>query len=86
MYFLVISILTTMPFSPKPPASMLGTFGFVLLLSMIKDAVEDYSRYKSDVKANNEACTLYDYSSHEFVSSKWKDVRIGDLVRIKKDE
>ena len=53
VYFLIISILTIMPFSPKNPASMLGTFGFVLILTMIKDAFEDYQRYKSDRTANN---------------------------------
>jgi len=55
--------LTIMPFSPKNPASMLGTFGFVLILTMIKDAFEDYQRYKSDWTANNWECELYDYET-----------------------
>lgn len=52
-----------MPFSPKNPASMLGTFGFVLVLTMIKDAFEDYQRFKSDKTANNRECETYDHES-----------------------
>ena len=45
IYFLVISILTFMPFSPKDPASMIGTFAMVLFFTMLKDAYEDIKRY-----------------------------------------
>ena len=53
---------------------MLGTFGFVLILTMIKDAFEDYQRYKSDRTANNRECETWDYDNKEWVISKWKDV------------
>ena len=42
IYFLVISILSCMSFSPMQPASMIGTFAFVLIATMVKEAVEDY--------------------------------------------
>ena len=45
IYFMVISILTFMPFSPKDPASMIGTFAMVLFFTMLKDAYEDIKRY-----------------------------------------
>ena len=69
-----------MYFSPKPPASMLGTFGFVLFATMVKEAIEDYGRYKSDVKANNREARKYDYEEGEWATVAWKDIRIGDLV------
>ena len=46
IYFLIISVLTLQEFSPKSPASMIGTFSFVLFLTMVKEAFEDYYRYK----------------------------------------
>jgi len=52
IYFLIISILTLMPFSPKTPASMIGTFAFVLFVTMLKEAFENYFRYISDKEAN----------------------------------
>lgn len=53
VYFLVITILTIMPFSPKKPASMIGTFALVLIFTMLKEAYEDYQRAKSDRELNN---------------------------------
>ena len=53
IYFLIISILTLMPFSPKTPASMIGTFSFVLVMTMLKEAFENYLRYKADKEANS---------------------------------
>ena len=42
IYFLIITILTAMPFSPKTVASMAGTFVLVLVFTMLKEAYEDY--------------------------------------------
>lgn len=42
VYFLVITILTMMSFSPKRPASMIGTFSLVLIFTMLKEAYEDF--------------------------------------------
>ena len=53
VYFLFITILTAMPFSPKRPSSMIGTFSMVLIFTMLKEAYEDYQRYKSDRELNN---------------------------------
>lgn len=46
IYFLIITILTCMPFSPKNPISMIGTFVAVLIFTMLKEAYEDYFRHK----------------------------------------
>ena len=86
IYFLVISILTLMPFSPKTPASMIGTFTFVLFVTMLKEALENYFRYKSDKEANGRLCQVYDYNTRDYVDTKWKDIRAGDLVRIEKED
>jgi hypothetical protein len=40
IYFLIISILTFMSFSPKNPISMISTFLIVILFTMIKEAYE----------------------------------------------
>lgn len=41
-----------MPFSPKNPTSMIGTFAFVLIFTMFKELYEDIQRYKSDKELN----------------------------------
>ena len=49
-----------MPFSPKTPGSMIGTFAFVLILTMIKEAYEDFKRYKSDLEMNSRKTKVLD--------------------------
>lgn len=84
IYFLVVSILTCMSFSPKQPSSMIGTFTFVLLCTMVKEAIEDYNRYKQDRQSNSKIVQKH-------VNGQWKEVkcsnlRPGDIVKIVKDE
>lgn len=86
IYFLWISILTCMPFSPKAPASMIGTFSGVLIFTMLKELFEDYYRMKSDRQINNSKTTIFNYETNKFQQVAWKDVKQGDIIQIKKDE
>lgn len=84
IYFLIVSIMTCFNFSPKKPSSMIGTFAFVLIATMIKEGFEDYNRYKQD-KASNERLTL------KLERDGWREVKCstlkaGQLVKIVKDE
>ena len=65
---------------------MIGTFSFVLFLTMIKEAFEDYYRYKQDSEANAKNTSVYDYTAGNFVNTTWRDVRLGDIVLLRKDE
>ena len=82
----MISILTMMPFSPKTPGSMLGTFAFVLVLTMIKEAYEDSKRYKSDLEMNSRKTKILDKYSGQVRDIKWSDVKVGDIVKVEKDQ
>jgi phospholipid-translocating P-type ATPase (flippase) len=84
IYFLIVSILTCMSFSPKQPSSMIGTFAFVLLATMVKEAIEDYGRYKQDRTANNRL--VLKYTRHGWELVKCSTLCPGDLVKILKEE
>jgi magnesium-transporting ATPase (P-type) len=84
VYFLVISILTCMPFSPKQPSSMIGTFCFVLLCTMVKEAIEDYGRFKQDSKSNNKI--VFKYSNNAWKNVKCSILKPGDLIKVVKEE
>ena len=86
IYFLIISILTCMPFSPKAPASMIGTFAGVLIFTMFKELFEDYYRMKGDREINNSTAMILNYEKGQFESTCWKNIRQGDVVKISKDE
>lgn len=53
IYFLFVAILQSIPIvSPLHPLTAINPLVFVLVVSMVREAFEDYSRYKSD-KAQN---------------------------------
>lgn len=84
IYFLVISILTCFEFSPKQPSSMIGTFAFVLIATMIKEFFEDYNRYKQDRASNERLIT-------KLTPDGWKKVQCmtlhsGEIVKVFKEE
>ena len=79
-----LTILTFMSFSPVAPGSTLSAFCFVLLITMVKDAIKDYSRFSSDLIAN---CTKI----QKFTKNNWRDnksasIKPGDIVKLFKDE
>jgi len=84
IYFLLVSILTCMSFSPKQPSSMIGTFAFVLIATMFKEAIEDYSRYIQDKQSNDKQVL-------KFSKGNWETVRCwtlcpGDIIKVFKEE
>ena len=84
VYFLIITIMTFMPFSPKKPLSMLGTFAAVLIATMIKEAVEDLSRYSQDKKGNNKKYLAMKHGQWQETES-WK-LCPGDLIKLQRED
>lgn len=84
IYFLCVSILNCLSFSPKNPISMIATFSFVLIFTMGKDAILDYGRHKQDQKSNSRNCLIY-------LDKKWKKSKCytiipGNIIKLKEDE
>ena len=86
IYFLIISVLTLMPFSPKSPVSMIGTFSFVLLLTMVKEAVEDVYRHRADREANSKTTHVFSFAVNRYERRTWQEIEVGELIRVEKDE
>ncbi|XP_065668922.1 phospholipid-transporting ATPase VA isoform X2 [Hydra vulgaris] len=86
VYFLFIIILNWIP--------QVNAFGkeiamfpliFVLAVTALKDIFEDRQRYLSDKMVNNYICSVYESEEAKFVSSKWKDVCVGDIIELTSD-
>ncbi|XP_035758374.1 probable phospholipid-transporting ATPase VB [Egretta garzetta] len=58
----------------------------VLLASMIKDAIEDYRKYRFDKMINFSKTRVYDKEERAYVEKCWKDVRVGDFVQLQCNE
>ncbi|RDX64466.1 Phospholipid-transporting ATPase 1, partial [Mucuna pruriens] len=85
VYFLIIAILNQLP--------QLAVFGrgvsilplaFVLLVTAVKDVFEDWRRHNSDKVENNRLASVL--VGGEFVEKKWRDVTVGEVIRIKANE
>lgn len=74
---------------------IIGAFGkyisvmpiaFVLGITAIKDAFEDYRRYKSDQKINHSTCRVWDASQQRYRKLEWQNILVGDFVHLSHDE
>lgn len=59
---------------------------FMVTVSMIKDAYEDYARHKSDGEENNKKTLVYDHKVNKFVLKPWKEIMPGNLVKVLDEE
>ncbi|XP_066385394.1 phospholipid-transporting ATPase 3-like isoform X2 [Miscanthus floridulus] len=83
LYFLMISILSTTPISPVHPVTNVVPLSIVLLVSLIKEAFEDWKRFQNDMSINNAHVDVLQGQCWE--STPWKRLQVGDIVRIKQD-
>ncbi|VEL29585.1 unnamed protein product [Protopolystoma xenopodis] len=58
----------------------------VLAITGIKDAYEDFCRYRADKKVNNALCQVYCPNDRCYVKDEWSLIRPGDFVRLHANE
>ena len=85
IYFLICAILQCIPqISPLSPVTALIPIIFVLSVSLIREAIEDYSRGSLDKQQNNEPTKVY--RAQSWVDTVSGDLEIGELVLVKQNE
>lgn len=86
IYFLIIAIIQSIPIiSPLSPYTAVLPLMFVLALSMIREGIEDYRRYKSDKKTNMATFSKL-ISKGNFEEIQSKDIKIGDILLVEEDD
>ena len=84
-YFLIQAILNSITVvSAMNPVSAYLPLGFVLAVSMLREALEDYARYRADKITNKQAVNVIFYG--KVITGQAKDLKVGDLVLCKADE
>lgn len=87
LYFLFIVLLNWIP--------AISAFGkevamipviFVLGVTAIKDAFEDYRRRQSDLRINNSTCRVYRIEEDRYVRVLFSEVKVGDIIHLSCDE
>ncbi|XP_075883885.1 phospholipid-transporting ATPase VD isoform X2 [Nelusetta ayraudi] len=83
VYFIFIAVLNFVPLVQAfQPEVALVPVSLVLAATALKDLWEDYRRFRSDHLVNRLPCWLYFRTQRCYVERRWKDVRVGDFVRL----
>jgi phospholipid-transporting ATPase len=81
IYYLIMIILENIPvITPIIPISTMVPYLIVLIISIIREGVEDYLRYKYDKELNSEKTTVY--RKGEWVDVATESLKIGELVLV----
>jgi phospholipid-transporting ATPase len=85
LYFLVLVALNMVPqLGVLAPAVSVLPLAFVLGVTAVKDAYEDWRRHRSDKNENNrEASVLV---GGVFRPKRWKEIQVGEVLRVAANE
>ena len=88
IYFIIIALLQCFPEISNADGKPIILFplSVVILVNSIKDFYEDWKRKKSDDEENNRKVEVFDLDKKDFVIKKWKNIIVGNIVKIKKNE
>ena len=99
-YFLCVSILQMIPgLSTTGNYTTIVPLTFFVAISMAKEGYDDFRRYRLDKAENMKDANVLRKLYHEatdadvqiskladWVKTQWKDVRVGDIVRLQRNE
>lgn len=85
IFFLFTAALQQIPgLSPTNQYTTIAPLAIVLLVSAVKEQIEDYRRKQADKNLNMSKARVLRGS--EFTESKWIDVTVGDIIRVESEE
>merc|ERR1719419_1204424 len=96
-YFLIIAIVSFTSYSPQSPLFSVTPLAIVLLVAAAKEYYEDYLRGIEDKNVNHSLVDVWDCVQRKrtsvsqpyemaWVEKTWREIRPGDVVRVKKGE
>ena len=81
LFFLFTAIIQQVPnVSPTNKYTTIAPLAIVLLVSAIKEAVEDIKRHSSDQDLNRSPAEVL--QGGDFITKKWYQIRVGDIIRV----
>ncbi len=84
-FFLIYIIIACIPIlSDKSVAAEVSPFIVVIIISLFKEAIEDYRKYINDKKSNNTPVLIY--KQNRFYKDKCQSIKVGNIIKIYKDE
>ena len=81
LFFLFTAIIQQIPnISPTNQYTTIGPLIVVLMVSAVKEAIEDIKRNNSDKDLNRSKAEVLQGGS--FVEKKWYQIKVGDIIRV----
>ncbi|GKU90436.1 hypothetical protein SLEP1_g4429 [Rubroshorea leprosula] len=84
-FFLVTAILSYTALSPYSASSSVVPLVIVIGATMMKEGIEDWRRKQQDIEVNNRKVKVHQHDGN-FDYTEWKNLRVGDIVKVHKDE
>ena len=81
--FLITAILSMTPLANQTAISSLLPFCIVTVINLIKEAIEDYKKYRNDEISNQRKVLVY--KTPVFIKTKCKNIKVGNIIKIKKE-
>ncbi|KAG8782134.1 hypothetical protein FRC12_021196 [Ceratobasidium sp. 428] len=86
VFFLFTALIQQVPdVSPTNKYTTIAPLSLVLLASAFKEISEDLKRHQSDAELNARLCQVLDPNTVSFVNKSWKEVKVGDVIRLESD-
>ena len=87
-YFVFLILLQIVPGIGQPNGSLFTMLPltFVILVSMVKDKIEDSKRRAQDDKDNNQEVLACEPGDTSFTQVKSLDLEVGSIVKVRQDE
>ena len=83
-YFLIVILLLQFDWAPISATAAIIPLVIVIGISMIREAIEDYLRWRSDQKINaTPAKRLVD---GQWADCRWDEIKVGDILYCVKNE
>lgn len=87
LYMIVTLIIQAIPtISTLELATTYGPLLFVLFVALVREAVEDYYRYKKDKRTNRSPARVFDPATGAMALKRWSAIREGDLILLVENE
>ena len=84
-FFLIQAIIDCIPsISSVDPITTIAPVVIVLVISLIREAVEDYRKYSNDKLANETQVSVY--KMPKFLKKQCHLIKIGNIIKVKKEE
>ncbi|KAL9642784.1 hypothetical protein ABK040_009859 [Willaertia magna] len=87
IYFLILTVIAFIPsVAPYSPWTSVIPFSAILIITAIKDLIEDLHRYRKDLQVNNKKIEVINPKSGKIEKIRTRNIRLGMIVRVNRDQ